>query len=41
MYDAYNTIENHEYIPKEAFLYFPIGSSIIKEEDDYKIILNN
>jgi hypothetical protein len=27
MYDAYNTIENHEYIPKEAFLYFPIGSS--------------
>ena len=41
MYDVYNTIENHEFIPKEAFLYIPIGSSTVREEDDFKIILNN
>lgn len=41
MYDDYNTIENHQWIPKEAFLYFPTGDSTKKQEDDFKIIFRN
>lgn len=41
MYDEYNTIESHQLIPKEAFLYFPTGDSKIKRQDDFKIILRN
>jgi len=41
MYDDYNTIENHPWIPKEAFLYLPYGDSKLKQEDDYKMIVRN
>ncbi len=39
MYDDYNSIENHQWIPKKAFLYIPNGDSKKREHDDFKMII--
>jgi len=38
MYDSYNTVEDHKFIPDQAFLYFPDGDSAKAQSDDFKII---